>query len=101
MSPFKYRYVCIDTDASNKIIMKGSMKHTIVICMGSSCFARGNGKHLEIIEDYIEQNDLSIGVELSGCRCMGECSDGPNIIIDGEIIKDIDETSLINLLQRL
>ena len=28
------------------------MKHDIVICMGSSCFARGNKRNLKIIEEY-------------------------------------------------
>ena len=29
------------------------MKHTITICMGSSCFARGNKRNLKIIEEYL------------------------------------------------
>jgi NADH:ubiquinone oxidoreductase subunit E len=69
--------------------------------MGSSCFARGNGRHLEIIEDYIEENNSSIDIELAGCRCTGECASGPNIIVDGEIVNDIDETSLISILKKL
>lgn len=69
--------------------------------MGSSCFARGNGLHLEIIEEYIESNSVSADIELSGCRCTGECADGPNIIVDGQIIKDIDEISIISLMAKL
>jgi len=82
-------------------IRKENMKHSIVICMGSSCFARGNGRHLEIIEEYIESNNSSIDIELSGCRCTGECASGPNIIVDGDIVKGIDEESLISVLKRL
>jgi NADH:ubiquinone oxidoreductase subunit E len=33
-------------------------KKEIVICLGSSCFARGNNKNLEFIQEYLKVNDL-------------------------------------------
>ena len=29
-------------------------KVNITVCLGSSCYARGNEEHLNFIEDYIE-----------------------------------------------
>ena len=34
------------------------MATEIVICMGSSCFARGNEVNLRIIEDFLRENGL-------------------------------------------
>lgn len=54
----------------------------IKICMGSSCFARGNDRNLEFIEKYIKENNLHAQIELTGSRCEGKCACGPNIIIN-------------------
>ena len=42
------------------------MKRKIVICMGSSCFARGNEENLRVIEDFLKSNNLQTDVLLSG-----------------------------------
>ena len=37
----------------------------ITVCMGSSCFARGNDQNLEFIEKYIKEKGLEAEIELS------------------------------------
>ena len=49
------------------------MKRKIVICMGSSCFARGNEENLRVIEDFLKSNHLEADVLLSGRCCAGIC----------------------------
>lgn len=71
----------------------------IKICMGSSCYARGNGINLEIIEEYVKENGLDDHIVLSGSRCEGMCSDGPNITIDGKLFAHIDRETLIDVLK--
>jgi NADH:ubiquinone oxidoreductase subunit E len=56
---------------------------TITLCMGSSCFSRGNGKSLPYIQRFLKENRLDTRVTLRGCRCGGCCSDGPNIWVNG------------------
>ena len=58
------------------------MQTQIKICMGSSCFARGNSKNLDFIESYMKKNKLKANIELIGSRCEGKCITGPNIIIN-------------------
>lgn len=70
----------------------------IVICMGSSCFARGNEENLRILEQFIEENGLEDQMRLSGKCCLGQCAKGPNLVIDGETFPRIDKGSLIDLL---
>ncbi|HPN37942.1 MAG TPA: (2Fe-2S) ferredoxin domain-containing protein [Melioribacteraceae bacterium] len=77
------------------------MKHKIKICMGSSCFARGNQKNLDILENIISNEDLDVEIELTGSRCENRCSNGPNIEINGKLYNKIDSGSLIDILNKL
>ncbi len=73
----------------------------ITICMGSSCFVRGNEKNLQILEDYLEQNDLDACVELCGTNCVRQCAEGPNLKIDDTIHHNVTKERLIELLEGL
>ena len=58
-------------------------KISVELCMGSSCFARGNSEILQAIESYISEKGLEDQVELVGHLCLGKCKEGPNLRIDG------------------
>ncbi len=72
----------------------------ISICMGSSCYPRGNRETLERLKIYIQDNKLADRVYVQGNLCQGLCKDGPNIKINGEIYHDIDYHNLITLLEK-
>ncbi len=74
------------------------MTMKITICMGSSCFARGNDRNLEFIENYIKDNGLEAEIELSGARCEGKCATGPNIYINGVEYNEVDEDKIREIL---
>ncbi len=58
------------------------MKKLVVeLCMGSSCFARGNSQTLVALESYLQDSGYADCVDLVGHLCMGDCSKGPNIRI--------------------
>jgi len=77
------------------------MKHQIKICMGSSCFARGNQNNLETLETLMLENKFECDIELTGSRCENRCSCGPNIEIDGQLYNRLDNGSLIELINKL
>ena len=68
--------------------------------MGSSCFARGNNKNLEIIQKYLTENAMEANIELLGLRCCSLCSKGPNITIDGVEYNNVDGGTLIDILDK-
>ncbi len=76
------------------------MTTEIKICMGSSCFARGNADNLEFIENYIKENNLDAEIELYGARCENICDKGPNIIINGINYNNITPDKIVELLGR-
>lgn len=71
----------------------------ITICMGSSCFSRGNSVIAQMIQDFIRDNNLENEVEIRGCLCTGECRQGPNIRIDGKLYSQVSPGSLNDLLK--
>jgi len=75
------------------------MKHKITVCMGSSCFARGNEKNIRLIQEFLREHNLSDSVALFGARCSGDCSGSPHISIDDVRYDQLDKTMLLALLQ--
>ena len=73
-------------------------KITVELCMGSSCFARGNAGALALLENYIADKGLSDRVELVGHLCLGACSDGPNIKIGEVTHSGISSECVVDLL---
>jgi NADH:ubiquinone oxidoreductase subunit E len=71
---------------------------TITICMGSSCFSRGNNRNIEVIQDYLNTRTLPAGVELNGHLCRNECCSGPNVTINGKTYHEVDPIVIIGLL---
>ncbi len=60
-------------------------KTHVCLCLGSSCYSRGNRDNLELIQNLIEEGaDAYISIE--GCHCQGNCGNGPNVTINGEQI---------------
>lgn len=76
-------------------------KFKIVVCMGSSCFARGNDKNLEFIEKYSKERGIDADIELVGSRCESKCASGPNVIINGVDYNEVNEEVLRNALDKL
>jgi len=74
-------------------------KITVELCMGSSCFARGNSSSLSEIESYLEENGLTSQVDLEGHLCLGKCNSGPHIRIDGTEYSAISPDCVIDLIR--
>lgn len=70
----------------------------ITICMGSSCFSRGNNNNLQVIQSYLKKYNLEAQVKLVGSRCEAECMRGPNIRVNGELYQNVDPGSVIDIL---
>lgn len=74
-------------------------KTEIIICLGSSCFARGNKKMVQVIQQFLKQNYLEDKVLFRGAHCFGQCGDGPVIKVDDEFIRTADEGEVVAFLK--
>lgn len=73
----------------------------IVVCMGSSCFARGNRRNLEVIQEFIRRRNLHARVTLRGCLCENACREGPHLRIAGHRFDSVDPLVVSDLMERL
>lgn len=76
-------------------------KINITVCMGSSCFARGNERNLDFLEAYIQAHDLQANINLAGARCENKCSRGPIVVINDVEYNNVDEKKLEEILSEL
>lgn len=79
------------------------MRPKITICMGSSCFARGNERNLALCEEFLSARGLrdEVDVELSGSLCTGNCASGPVVIVDGRAYTHVDRGVMDDILKGL
>ena len=77
-----------------------SDKPHITICMGSSCFARGNEKNLAVCEKFLADRGLrdEIDLELAASLCTGNCAKGPVVIVDGQTYTGVDPLVMNDIL---
>lgn len=72
---------------------------TITVCMGSSCFSRGNSLNAEFLQKFLAEKGLEDKVSIRGNLCDGECKNGPNIRINGKAFHHVSPEALEDLLR--
>jgi NADH:ubiquinone oxidoreductase subunit E len=70
------------------------------ICLGSSCFSRGNKDVVMYTREYLRKNHLDDKVIFKGARCMGLCSNGPNMIINGVTFEGVTLAKIEKILEK-
>lgn len=65
----------------------------ITVCIGSACHLKGSAQIVEQLKKLIATNQLEDKVELAGAFCMGRCSEGVSISVDGEFHSVTPETA--------
>lgn len=70
------------------------------ICLGSSCFSRGNRDVVAFIREYLKKNHLEDRVIFKGARCMDLCSRGPNLRINNRIIEEVTLAKIEGILEK-
>lgn len=73
-------------------------RYEIQVCLGSSCFSRGNKELVRYITGYLKKNHLDDRVVFRGARCMGHCSEGPVILINDRLVKSIEQPEIESIL---
>lgn len=73
--------------------------HEIVICLGSSCFARGNAENLDVAKKFIQAEELNASVRLTARLCEDQCKEGPNVAINGEVHHAVSPAKMLRLLE--
>ena len=75
-------------------------KQEIVICLGSSCFSRGNRLCMGIIEKFLKDNKLEEKFFFRGSRCFDKCEKGPILKIGDKIYEEVKPADIHDILSR-
>ncbi len=73
-------------------------EHSITICLGSSCFSRGNKEILSIVKKFIAEHELEEEVFFRGELCTGNCEKGPVLKIDEKLYGNVDPDKVYGIL---
>ena len=76
------------------------LRKEIKICMGSSCFSRGNKQTLQLIQKYLKDHQLERDVILKGNHCFGDCSTGPVLTIGAKVYEEVSQEGILEILDQ-
>jgi len=71
----------------------------ITICMGSSCYSRGNNRSLEAIREYIAQHGITSATQVVGHLCQDQCRSGPNIRVNQKLYSGVDPAAIVTIMR--
>ncbi|MCE1197231.1 (2Fe-2S) ferredoxin domain-containing protein [bacterium] len=71
----------------------------ITVCMGSSCYARGNANNVELIQTWLRIHGMGDSVELGGTLCEGRCCEGPVVRIGQTVYTKVAPASVGDILE--
>jgi len=74
-------------------------KRQIILCLGSSCFARGNKELVSMIRKHIERKRLEDKVEYRGDHCFDNCINGPNMMIGTRLFQKVTTENIEQYLK--
>ncbi len=72
---------------------------TITVCMGSSCFSRGNASNAQELERLVGIMGIANKVVIKGCLCEGQCKKGPTLRVNDTVYSGVTPDSLEDILQ--
>ncbi len=76
------------------------VRKEIKICLGSSCFSRGNKKTLQLVQQYLKDHQLEHDVILKGNHCFSDCSSGPVLKIGAKVYEHVTQDNVLDILQK-
>lgn len=63
----------------------------VFICIGSSCHLKGSYGIIQKFQELISKHHLEDQVSLSASFCLGNCTNGVTIKVDGRLVSGVNE----------
>jgi NADH-quinone oxidoreductase subunit E len=89
----------------NALSLKPRGRHKIDVCLGTACHVRGGNRILDKLERDLR---ISVGettkdrkVTLESVRCVGCCSLGPVVVVDGNVHGRLTQDKVPKILKEL
>ena len=69
------------------------------VCVGSSCHLKGSYDVIQKLQKLIAENNLEDKVTLKASFCLGNCSNGVSMRIDGEVVSNANPENIEDILK--
>lgn len=76
------------------------LRKEIRICLGSSCFSRGNKHVLQLIQQFLKDHNLERDVILKGHHCFSDCSSGPVMEVGARVYEHVTKENVLDILEK-
>jgi bidirectional [NiFe] hydrogenase diaphorase subunit len=80
---------------------QAAFKHNIRVCVAAGCLSTGSDKVKDALQREVEARGLKDVCQVKGVGCLGLCSVGPLITVDGAYCRDIQPTDAAEIVDRL
>lgn len=74
---------------------------TIEVCVGSSCYLKGAHQIVQYLQEALQEADITDAVELRCVFCLGQCQNGPNLLVDGKLLSGITPEKVKELIHQV
>jgi NADH:ubiquinone oxidoreductase subunit E len=79
-------------------------KHTISVCLGTSCYVRGGKRIMDKLKESLKIEDGGTTEDrmfsLESIRCMGACALAPVVKVDNDLYSHVVRTKLPEILSK-
>ena len=72
----------------------------IKVCVGSSCHLKGSYDVVQKLKKLIEEKKVGDKVELKASFCLGNCSNGVSMEIDGKLISNVSPETIEEIFEK-
>jgi NADH:ubiquinone oxidoreductase subunit E len=62
----------------------------IGVCIGTNCYVKGSWRLLEGLAAELRRRGLSERFRIKARFCTGQCEGGPNVVVGGKVISQVD-----------
>lgn len=69
------------------------------VCVGSSCHLKGSYDVIQKLQKLIAENNLEDKVTLKASFCLGNCSNGVSMRIDGEVVSNANPDNIEDIFK--
>ncbi len=87
----------------NAFSLKPRGRHTISVCMGTTCYVKGSGQILSTLSDIldtpVEETTKDMKFTLKSVRCLGCCSIAPAVMINDKVYGHVKLNELSKILE--
>ncbi len=69
------------------------------VCVGSSCHLKGSYDVIQKLQKLIAENNLEDKVTLKASFCLGNCSNGVSMRIDGKVVSNANPENIEDIFK--